>query len=123
MIIDPKSGERVETTIDLTTLGHKEMDDSLFENGNNFELIDWKRIFDEEFGCGIDFNSRFPPLNIGKSSQLLSGKLRYSMVSYGFEIVLKNDVFILNIYIIDRALNTSNIIETPEVTLEDILVE
>ena len=37
MIIDPKSGERVETTIDLTTLGHKEMDDSLFENGNNFE--------------------------------------------------------------------------------------
>ena len=37
VIIDPKSGERVETTIDLTTLGHKEMNESLFENGNNFE--------------------------------------------------------------------------------------
>ena len=37
MIIDPKSGERVETTIDLTTLGHKEIDESLFQSGNNFE--------------------------------------------------------------------------------------
>ena len=93
------------------------------KNGNNFEIIDWRRIFDEEFGCGIDFNSRFPPLNVGNSSQLLSGKLRYSMVSYGFEIILKNDIFKLKIYIKDRALNTSNIIETPEVTLEEILVD
>ena len=57
------------------------------KTGNQWEIIDWKRIFDEEFGCGIDFNSRFPPLNIGNSSQLLSGKLRYAMVSYGFNIV------------------------------------
>ena len=88
---------------------------------NEFKLIDWKRIFDEEYGCGIDFNSRFPPLNISNSSQLLSGKLRYGMVSYGFEMILKNDIFKLRIYIKDRELNTSNIIETPEVTLEEIL--
>ena len=52
------------------------------KENNEFVLIDWKRIFDEEYGCGIDFNSRFPPLNISNSSQLLSGKLRYGMVSY-----------------------------------------
>jgi len=86
-------------------------------------LIDWKRIFDEEYGCGIDFNSRFPPLNISNSSQLLSGKLRYGMVSYGFEMILKNDIFKLKIHIKDRELNTSNIIETPEVTLEEILTD
>ena len=62
-----------------------------------------------------------PPLNISNSSQLLSGKLRYGMVSYGFEMILKNDIFKFRIYIKDRELNTSNIIETPEVTLEEIL--
>ena len=72
---------------------------------------------------GIDFDSRFPPLNVANSSQVLSGKLRYSMVSYGFEMILKNDIFKLKIHIKDRELNTSNIIETPEFTLEEILVE
>ena len=88
--------------------------------GSEFEFIDWKKIFDEEYGCGIDFNSRFPPLNIGNSSQILNGKLRYGMVSYGFNMILKNDIFKLKVYIKDRALNQSNIIETPEVTLEEI---
>ena len=93
------------------------------KENNEFVLIDWKRIFDEEYGCGIDFDSRFPPLNISNSSQLLSGKLRYGMVSYGFEMILKNDIFKLKIHIKDRELNTSNIIETPEVTLEEILTD
>ena len=44
------------------------------------------------------------------------------MVSYGFEMVLKNDLFKLKVYIKDRDLKMSNIIETPEVTLEQILV-
>ncbi len=92
------------------------------KENDDFKLIDWKRIFDQEYGCGIDFDSRFPPLNVSNSSQLLSGKLRYGMVSYGFEMILKNDLFKLKIYIKDRDLNMSNTIETPEVTLEEILV-
>ena len=91
------------------------------KQNDNFELIDWTRVFDEEFGCGIDFNSRFPPLNIGNTNQVLQGKLRYGMVSYGFENVIRNDVFKLKIYIMDRALNLSNVIETPEVTLQEIM--
>lgn len=93
------------------------------KDNNEFTIIDWKRIFDQEYGCGIDFDSRFPPLNVANSSQVLSGKLRYSMVSYGFEMILKNDIFKLKIHIKDRELNTSNIIETPEFTLEEISVE
>tara|TARA_Y100000816_G_scaffold279094_1_gene250984 strand:- start:4305 stop:5045 length:741 start_codon:yes stop_codon:yes gene_type:complete len=92
------------------------------KENDDFILIDWKRIFDQEYGCGIDFDSRFPPLNVSNSSQLLTGKLRYAMVSYGFEMILKNDLFKLKVYIKDRDLNMSNIIETPEVTLEEILV-
>ena len=47
------------------------------KNGDEFEFIDWTRVFDQEFGCGINFDSRFPRLNIGSSSQSLNGKLRY----------------------------------------------
>ena len=38
-IIDPNSGEENETKIDLSTLGHLEIDDKVFENGNNFEYV------------------------------------------------------------------------------------
>ena len=92
------------------------------KNGDDFEFINWTRIFDQEFGCGINFDSRFPPLNISNSSQSLNGKLRYGMVSYGFNSVLKNDIFKIKIKIKDRNLNDSNVIESPEITLEQILV-
>ena len=93
------------------------------KNGDEFEFIDWTRVFDQEFGCGINFDSRFPRLNIGNSSQSLNGKLRYGMVSYGFNYVLNNDIFKIKVKIKDRNLNTSNIAESPEVTLEQIRVE
>ena len=38
MIIDPETNQEVETTIDLTTLDHKKVDESLLQNGNNFEF-------------------------------------------------------------------------------------
>ena len=44
------------------------------------------------------------------------------MVSYGFNSVLKNDIFKIKIKIKDRNLNDSNVIESPEITLEQILV-
>ncbi|MEO2085171.1 MAG: hypothetical protein ABGW65_06570, partial [Marinoscillum sp.] len=93
------------------------------KNGDEFEFIDWTRVFDQEFGCGINFDSRFPRLNTGSSSQVLNGKLRYGMVSYGFTSVLNNDIFKIKVKIKDRNLNTSNIVESPEVTLEQIRIE
>ena len=38
LIVDPETGQEVETTIDLTTLDHKKVDESLLQNGNNFEF-------------------------------------------------------------------------------------
>ena len=37
MIMDPETGEEVETVIDLSKLDHKKIDESLLSNGNNFE--------------------------------------------------------------------------------------
>lgn len=85
----------------------------------SYEFLDWAYIFDSD-GCSSDFNSRFPVFdsdNIGKS---LSGTLRYAMVSEGFGIILKQDTFKLRIYIKDRALHDSNVIETPDLTLNNI---
>ena len=38
VISDPETGEQVETTIDLTTIKEKKVDESLLQNGNNFEF-------------------------------------------------------------------------------------
>jgi len=45
-LIDPDTKERVEYSVDLTTLSHKKFDEKLFENGNNFtfELPNSKRL-------------------------------------------------------------------------------
>ena len=46
ILTDPDTNERVEYTVDLTKLKNKEIDKSLYENGNNFEfeLPNSKRI-------------------------------------------------------------------------------
>ena len=93
----------------------------LTKNGENYEFVDWKKIFDKEYSCGLDFDSRFPPLNISSNSQSISGNLTYSMVSSGFNSVLENETFKLKIKIKDRSLNNSNIIETQDFTLNSIL--
>ncbi len=38
VITDPETGVEVETTIDLTTIKDKKVDESLLQNGNNFEF-------------------------------------------------------------------------------------
>lgn len=89
-------------------------------NGD-YEFLDWAKAFSST-GCGTDFNARFPIFdsdNLGKS---LTGTLRYSMLSEGFGIILRQDTFKLRVYIKDRALHDSNVIESPDLTLNNIRV-
>ena len=37
-ITDPDTKEKVEHSVDLTTLKHKEVDEKIYENGNKFEF-------------------------------------------------------------------------------------
>ncbi len=86
-----------------------------------YEFLDWTSAFNSN-SCGTDFNARFPVFdsdNLGKS---LSGTLRYAMLSEGFSIILKKDTFKLRVYIKDRALHDSNVIESPDLTLDNIAV-
>ena len=89
---------------------------------DNYELVDWKRVFDEQFGCGIDFSSRFPIFDNSSIGSSLEGTIRYKMQSAGFRSILRTDEFRLEFSIRDRAFNESNVVVTRDLTLDDILV-
>lgn len=69
--------------------------------------------------CNPSYSGRFPVLSDEHDSPL-DGVLRYSLKSQGFRIMFSTKVLKLRIKIRDRALNTSNIVETPEFTLDKI---
>lgn len=74
-----------------------------------FREFDWR----EEY-C-TTFDGRFPVFSDKESS--IDGTLRYSMTSLGFRTLFSIKTLKLRISIKDRALHTSNVIETPEFTL------
>jgi hypothetical protein len=82
---------------------------------DNTEL-NWETITGTE--CGPSFDGRFPRLS--DKDGPLEGTLRYSMKSEGIAFILSSRSFKLRVTIKDRALNTSNIVETDFVTLEGI---
>ena len=88
----------------------------VLENGV-FEPFDW--VTDLPPKCGETFDVRFPRLSNGSTP--LEGTIRYSMESTGFLDLFSIKPIRLRISIKDRALNTSNVIET-EFTLEQVRV-
>lgn len=76
---------------------------------DGFREFDWR----EEY-C-TTFDGRFPVFSDKQSS--IDGVLRYSMTSLGFTSVFSIKTLKLRVSIQDRALNRSNVIETPEFTL------
>ncbi len=64
------------------------------------------------------FDGRFPLLNLADRERPLEGSLRYGMVSSGW-LFLFRDSLKVSVQIQDRALNKSNIIESPAFTLEE----
>ncbi len=91
----------------------------LKKNGIYTEF-DWLTAFDPI--CGQTFNGRYPLLNDPNRQRPLEGKLTYKMKSAGFELLFRQDTLKLDIYIIDRALNISNTISTPDFVLKNITV-
>jgi hypothetical protein len=80
---------------------------------NGFELFDWEKEF-----CTTSFNQRFPVLSDKQSP--LEGNLEYAMSTSGMKSVFGNKTLKLKVRILDRDLNSSNEIETPEFTLDKI---
>ncbi|PSL06355.1 hypothetical protein [Cecembia rubra] len=66
------------------------------------------------------FNGRFPRIFNSAEGQPVEGVIQYSMLSFGWQSIFRNDTIRIDVQIQDRALNKSNIASSPEVTLNQI---
>jgi hypothetical protein len=66
------------------------------------------------------FNGRFPRVLNTEEGQPVEGTIKYSMRSSGWESIFRNDTLRIDVRIQDRALNRSNEVTSPEVTLKQI---
>lgn len=85
-----------------------------------FEEYDWNSEFVYP-GCVVDpYYGRFPILFKETPGSPLEGVINYALKSSAFNIIFSTRTLKLRVYIKDRALNVSNVIETPEFTLQQI---
>jgi hypothetical protein len=66
------------------------------------------------------FNGRFPRLLENEQTRAIEGKIRYSMLSLGWNSIFRNDTLRLELMVKDRALNESNTVTSPDFTLSQI---
>jgi hypothetical protein len=66
------------------------------------------------------FNGRFPRIINGNEALPVEGSIQYSMLSFGWNSIFRNDTLRIDVEIQDRSLNRSNIVSSPEVTLNQI---
>jgi hypothetical protein len=80
-----------------------------------FSEYNWRELF-----C-VDFNGRLPRLQKdGIGAAPLEGVITYPMRSVGFVAAFSIRTLKLRVWIQDRALQRSNVVETPEFTLQGI---
>lgn len=85
------------------------------QDDGSFQELDFR----EEF-C-TTFDGRIPVLSkgVGQSTPL-EGTIRYAMASVGFKFLFGSRPLKLRIQVQDKALNKSNVLETPEFNLQNI---
>ncbi|AGA76495.1 hypothetical protein [Echinicola vietnamensis] len=66
------------------------------------------------------FDGRFPLILNDNNQRAVEGTIEYAMLSSGWRSIFRNDTVRLDLQIQDRALNKSNVISTPEFTLNQI---
>jgi hypothetical protein len=66
------------------------------------------------------FNGRFPRFLNTNAERAVEGTIRYAMISSGWEAIFRNDTIRIDVQIQDRALNRSNVVSSPELTLNQI---
>lgn len=84
------------------------------DSSGEYEEFDWN-----DLSCGSTYNGRFPVMT--DDTRAVEGTIKYEMVSSGFYSLFGTETMKLRILIRDRALNESNIVETGDFTLNDII--
>jgi len=66
------------------------------------------------------FNGRFPRILTDERERAIEGNIAYGMVSSGWTSIFRNDTVRLDVQIQDRQLNRSNVVSTPDFTLQQV---
>ncbi|MDH5474678.1 MAG: hypothetical protein OEX22_03200 [Cyclobacteriaceae bacterium] len=96
--------------------------DFLYKNTPSEEFVDFDWVTDIPQPCGLTIDGRFPVLQKEGDGAAIEGHLTYGFVSVGLIPLFNDKILKLRIQIQDRALNKSNIVESPEFTLKEIQV-
>ena len=92
----------------------------MVEREEGFVPFDWTTA-PPGGGCGISPHGRFPVLYDPELPEKpLSGSLTYQFINNGLLPYFRNETLKLRVYIIDRALHVSNVVESPPFTLEEV---
>jgi hypothetical protein len=63
----------------------------------------------------LDFNYRIPVVNTGKKDKKIKGEIKIALKPFYYDPFSAFDTIKYEIYIVDKALNKSNVILTPEI--------
>ncbi|MEX2511893.1 MAG: hypothetical protein WD398_03215 [Cyclobacteriaceae bacterium] len=66
------------------------------------------------------FNGRFPRILEDERDRSIEGKIRYSMLSLGWNSIFRTDTIRIDVQVQDRALNRSNLVSSPDFTLSQV---
>lgn len=86
----------------------------LRKSNGEYTVLDFESIFNF---CLDTFDGRIPVFDPDGRS----GSFSYAMLSQGFRLAFQEDTIKLRFYIYDRELNQSNIEETPDFVLSDLI--
>jgi hypothetical protein len=88
-------------------------------NNGEFTKYDWKTAFLPN-SCSDTYDGRISPLDSDGNTNPKEGVITYSLLSFGFLNIFSVKTLKFRITLLDRDLNKSNTIETPEFTLSSI---
>lgn len=87
------------------------------KRGGEYSRINFSQVFGDDKCEYLNWNSRIPIFSDEQSGSSLSGTINYYLKGLVWEQALSTDTFKVQFYIYDRALNKSNVVESPDMTL------
>jgi hypothetical protein len=117
--VDPNPNDTIDARVDTI---YVQRNDNHFNYFLDFYVKEdgaW-RLYDPavERNCAPRYWGRYFYLNTQGDERPLEGELKYGIVS-GFRLLFRNDSLRVRVRIQDRALHSSNIVETPPFMIQD----
>jgi len=85
---------------------------------NFYQYIDGQPVLVIPIDTNVTFNARIPNLTPKGKNKNIKGDISNTLELYFARQALKSDIISFEIFIVDRDLNTSNVVTTPQFVIE-----